>query len=57
MGAGVLIVKFSFHFEIHKEKVQMTWHQPKQLIINGTDKEPYEKGINIINPKKNNSIA
>ena len=26
--------------------------QVKQLIINGADKEPYEKGINIINPKK-----
>lgn len=26
--------------------------QVKQLIINGADKEPYEKGINIINPAK-----
>ncbi len=26
--------------------------QVKQLIINGADKEPYEKGINIIDPKK-----
>jgi len=31
---------------------KLTAAQVKQLIINGADKEPYEKGINIINPKK-----
>ena len=30
----------------------LTAAQVKQLIINGADKEPYEKGINIIDPKK-----
>ena len=30
----------------------LTAAQVKQLIINGADKEPYEKGVNIINPKK-----
>jgi Subtilase family len=30
----------------------LTAAQVKQLIIDGADKEPYEKGINIINPKK-----
>ena len=30
----------------------LTAAQVKQLIISGADKEPYEKGINIINPKK-----
>lgn len=30
----------------------LTATQVKQLIIDGADKEPYEKGINIINPKK-----
>ncbi|MGH2647830.1 MAG: S8 family serine peptidase, partial [Ginsengibacter sp.] len=30
----------------------LTAAQVKQLIIEGADKEPYEKGINIINPKK-----
>ncbi len=30
----------------------LTAVQVKQLIIEGADKEPYEKGINIINPKK-----
>jgi subtilisin family serine protease len=33
----------------------LTAAQVKQLIIKGADKEPYEKGINIINPK--NTIA
>jgi Subtilase family len=31
---------------------KLTAAQVKQIIINGADKEPYEKGINIINPKK-----
>jgi len=30
----------------------LTTAQVKQLILTGADKEPYEKGINIINPKK-----
>jgi hypothetical protein len=30
----------------------LTAAKAKQLIIAGSDKEPYEKGINIINPKK-----
>jgi len=30
----------------------LTAAQVKQLIISGADKEPYEKGINIIDPKK-----
>jgi len=30
----------------------LTAAQVKQLILTGADKEPYEKGINIINPKK-----
>lgn len=31
---------------------KMTAAKAKQLIIEGADKEPYEKGINVINPKK-----
>ena len=30
----------------------LTATQVKQLIINGADKEPYEKGVNIIDPEK-----
>jgi len=36
----------------NKGKVYMIRHQVKQLILTGADKEPYEKGISIINPKK-----
>lgn len=38
--------------QILELKPNLTAAQLKQLIINGADKEPYEKGINIIDPKK-----